>query len=159
MNGGCAVARSVMLAALLLVGCAAPRASLPVFGPGALTNVTCGEPGRSEDSCDRARTNASAHIAWALAVPAVGHAVGGRKGMRIAGAAWIVGSVLQEAFWHAPPVPDPGYPSEVRSDLISRIVPTLLLLGIDWLLASDVDSAVQKTGGGVPAKDPTTLEH
>lgn len=126
-----------LLFALALTACATPRASLPLFGAGPAFNVGCSEPGRSEDSCDRARTNASAHLAWALAIPGLGHVVAGRRGMRLAGAAWVAGSLVQEALFHAPAAPDPGYPSEVRTDLATRILPPLLLLGVDWLLAQE----------------------
>ena len=123
-----------LLAALLLTGCAGIRPSLPVFGPGALVNVTCHEPGRTEDSCDRARTNASAHVAWAVAAPALGHVVAGRKGLIYGSLGWIGLVLAREAFFHAPLVPDPGYPSEVRTDLLTSLAPTLILLGADWLM-------------------------
>ena len=126
--------RALALMLALCAGCMTPRAALPLWG-GTFTNVQCSEPGRTEDSCDRARTNAIAHVAWGFGVPALGHVIGGRKGMRIAGALWIAETLIGEAFFHAPPGPlDAAYSSEVRTDLISRILPTLILLGVDWLL-------------------------
>ena len=130
--------RSLALAALLVTGCMAPRAAMPVFGPGPLTNLgSCFGAGadRNATACDRPATNAAAHVGWALAVPGLGHAIGGRKGMRIAGALWIAETLIGEAFFHAPPgALGADYASEVRTDLISRILPTLILLGADWLM-------------------------
>lgn len=93
--------------------------SLPVFGSGALTNLSL--------QCDGCMTNASAHVAWALAIPLAGRTVGGRKGMLIAGSVWIGASLLLEAFFHAPKHWGSDYPAEVRTDLLTRILPTLAL--------------------------------
>lgn len=96
------------------------RPSLPVFGPGPTVNFLSGD--------SQALTNASAHVAWALAVPLVAEHFGGRKGLWIGGLSWIALTVVQESLFHAPPNPGPGYASEVRSDLLTRIVPTALIL-------------------------------
>ena len=97
--------------------------SLPLFGPGPVVNFLGGD--------NQAVTNASAHVAWSLAVPLVSQHFGGRKGLWIGGLSWIAATVLQESLFHAPPRPGPGYASEVRSDLLTRIVPTALLLVLD----------------------------
>lgn len=93
--------------------------SLPVFGPGPLTNLGAGS---------EAVVNASAHVGWALAIPLLGEKIGGKKGKWIAGLSWIALTLVHETFFHAPPNPDPEYASEVRTDLITKIVPTLLVL-------------------------------
>jgi len=96
------------------------RPSMPVFGPGPAVNFASGD--------NQALTNASAHVAWALAVPLVSEHFGGRKGLWIGGLSWIAATVVQESLFHAPANPGPGYPAEVRSDLLTRIVPTAILL-------------------------------
>lgn len=94
--------------------------SLPVFGGGPMFNF-----GES----DQAMTNASAHIAWSLVVPLVGEKIGGNRGKWIAGLSWIAFTLLRETLTHAPPGPQGyAYPSEVRTDLITSIVPTLIVL-------------------------------
>lgn len=107
------------LALCTLCACATPRAYMPLTGGGPLVNV-----GRS----DQALTNASAHIGWALAIGAAGYALGGRQGLRAACGAWSAASLVGEAFFHAPSNPDPYYPSEVRTDLITKIIPCGLLV-------------------------------
>jgi hypothetical protein len=108
---------------LLLAGCATPRANFPVFGPGPLTNLQAGNDG--------ATTNASLHALWALAIPAAGRSIDGRRGALVCGGAWIAASLVGEAFFHAPENPGPGYTSEVRTDLLTKIVPTLAFLLAD----------------------------
>lgn len=100
------------------------RPSLPVFDRGPLTNLGVG---------DGAVTNASAHVAWSLAVPLLGEKIGGRRGMWIAGLSWIALTLVQESLFHAPPKPSQMYPAEVRTDLATRILPTTGLLVIDLL--------------------------
>jgi hypothetical protein len=78
---------------------------------------------------EQAVTNASAHIGWALAVPLVGREVAGRKGLWIAGGAWMLGTIVQEAWFH--PHPPAGFGPEVRTDLVTRLGPTLVLLIVD----------------------------
>ncbi len=92
---------------------------MPVFGPGPTTNLSSGP---------EAVSNASAHVAWALAVPLIGEKLGGKKGKWIAGLAWIGLALVQEAFFHTPENPGYDYPSEVRTDLLTKIVPTVLVL-------------------------------
>ena len=101
------------------------RPSFPVFGGGPLVNFLNGD--------NQALTNASAHVAWSLAVPAIGQMLWGRKGLWISGLSWIALTVVQESLFHAPSQPGPSYPSEVRSDLITRIVPCATLLVVDAL--------------------------
>lgn len=121
-----------MLAALLLsttlaipLGLQSPSGpNLPVFGGGKFVNVFDG---------DGAMTNASAHVAWSLAVPLAGQLVAGRKGLWTAGLSWIALSLTTETFFHAPAHPGPGYPAEVRADLLTRIVPCAALLAWDLL--------------------------
>ena len=113
-----------ILVAITLVYCVTTSAahadpSLPVFGSGPLTNL--GEGGIAVE-------NASAHVAWALAIPLLGQEIGGARGKWISGGAWIAFSLIQEAFFHAPANPGAAYPSEVRTDLITRIAPTVLVL-------------------------------
>ncbi len=98
--------------------------SFPVFGGGKFVNIF-------DD--DAALTNASAHVAWALALPLAGEYIGGRKGLWIAGASWMALTVLQESLFHSPQHPGKGYPAEVRADLVTRLVPTMLVLGWDLL--------------------------
>lgn len=95
------------------------RYSLPVFGPGPLTNI---------GSSSEANSNAIKHVAMATLIPVAGQAAFGNKGRLWAGLSWIGLSIAQEAFFHAPKNPSPGYPAEVRTDLITRIVPTVLVL-------------------------------
>jgi hypothetical protein len=95
------------------------RPDFPVFGGGKFVNIF--------DS-DAALTNASAHVAWSLAVPLLGQRLGGRRGLWVSGLSWIALSFTQEALFHAPPNPGRGYPAEVRADLLTRIVPCASLL-------------------------------
>jgi hypothetical protein len=108
---------------LLLAGCATPRAYFPVFGPGPPTNL--------QEGNDAATTNASLHALWALAIPAAGRSIDGRRGALVCGGGWIAAALVGEAFFHAPENPGPSYASEVRTDLLSKIVPTLAFLLAD----------------------------
>ncbi|GEJ55425.1 hypothetical protein [Anaeromyxobacter diazotrophicus] len=110
------------LAVALPVGLQPTAPNLPVFGGGKFVNIF---------ESDAALTNASAHIGWSLAVPLAGKLVGGRKGLWTAGLSWIALSLTQETFFHAPPNPGPAYPSEVRADLLTRILPCAALLAWD----------------------------
>jgi hypothetical protein len=114
------------------------RPDFPVFGGGKLVNVF-------DD--DQALTNAAAHVGWAIAVPLAGERIGGRKGLWIAGVSWMALSVVQEALFHAPAQPEAGYPSEVRADLLTRLVPTAALLLWDLLHA---DGAQASSPGVMP---------
>lgn len=93
--------------------------SLPVTGEGPLFNLSQG---------DQAVTNALCHIGWSVAIPLIGEKLGGKKGKFIAGLSWIALTLAQESFFHAPKQYSSNYPSEVRTDLVTRIVPTLLVL-------------------------------
>lgn len=102
------------------VGLFALNPSLPVTGGGPAFNFNQG---------DQAMTNALAHVGWAVAIPLVGEKLGGTKGKWIAGVGWIALTLVQESFFHAPRGPqNASYPSEVRTDLLTRIAPTLLVL-------------------------------
>jgi len=121
-----------MLAPLLLsialtgpLGLQGPTApNLPVFGGGKVVNVF---------ESDAAATNASAHVGWSVAVPLAGKAIGGRKGMWVAGLSWIGFSLATETFFHAPPHPGAYYPSEVRTDLLTKILPCAAILAFDLI--------------------------
>ncbi|BDG09646.1 hypothetical protein [Anaeromyxobacter paludicola] len=117
---------STVLPVLLAVSMQPTSPNLPVFGGGKLVNIF-------DD--DAALTNASAHVAWSLALPLGGYAVGGRRGMWIAGLSWIGAAFLTETFFHAPPRPGAAYPSEVRADLLTKVVPCAAVLAWDLLRA------------------------
>lgn len=102
------------------VGLFAFNPSLPVTGGGPAFNFNQG---------DQAMTNALAHIGFALAIPLIGDKLGGSKGKWIAGIGWIALTLVQESLFHAPKgAQGVNYPSEVRTDLLTRIAPTLLVL-------------------------------
>jgi hypothetical protein len=126
-----------MLAPLLLsialagpLGLQGPTApNLPVFGGGKFVNAF---------ESEAALTNASAHVGWSIAVPLAGRAIGGRKGMWVAGLSWIGLSLATETFFHAPPNAGPGYPSEVRADLLTKILPCAAILAWDLIRSGSV---------------------
>ena len=64
------------------------------------------------------------HLGWAFAVPLLGYWAGGRRWFRIVAALWIA-----HAFWRE--LIEEGLDSTTVSDLVSRIVPVLLLVAID----------------------------
>lgn len=97
---------------------------MPLTGGGPFLNIA---------QSDQALTNASAHLGWSLAIGLGGWAIGGRQGLRAACGVWSGASLVGEAFFHAPPNPDPLYPSEVRTDLITKIVPCSLLVLLEAL--------------------------
>jgi hypothetical protein len=99
------------------------RASFPVFGSGPVVNFANGD--------NQAVTNAAAHVGFSLAVPLLGERFWGRKGLWATGLSWMALSVVQESLFHAPANPGAGYPAEVRSDLITRLVPCATLLILD----------------------------
>ena len=122
--------RAMLVAVLLCAGCVrtSPRFYAPLFGPGRLTNI--GETGE-------ANANALAHTGFALAIPLAGNACYGRQGLWITGLGWIGYSLVNELMFHAPDNPGDGYPSEFRTDLITRILPTAAVLTLDLLLRRD----------------------
>ena len=71
---------------------------------------------------------AAAHVGFALAIPLLGEHFGGSKGKWVAGLSWIAFTIAWEGLIHSPANLSAGYPSEVRTDLITRIVPTILVL-------------------------------
>ena len=108
----------------------APAWNLDVAGPGAFTNLGANE---------QANTNAVAHTFAALAIPLLGEHVAGRKGLWYAGLGWVAYTLIEEGMYHCPASAGichspAGYPAEVRTDLLTRIVPTLVLLGVDLAL-------------------------
>lgn len=118
--------RLVLSLLLLLASCAAPRASLPVFSPGPFTNL--GFDSRS----DAANTNASLHALWSVGLGTFGYLMWGREGLRYVCAAWSADAVVSEAFFHAPPGElGPAYASEVRTDLMSKILPCVAMVAIE----------------------------
>src|SRR3954464_1872647 len=66
------------------------------------------------------------HLGWAFALPLLGYWAGGRRWFRIVGVLWIA-----HAFWREFVEEALGAPTV--SDLVSRIVPVLLLFAIDAL--------------------------
>ena len=120
--------RLVALALCVLCSCAAPRAALPVFDRGPLTNLGF------DSGSDAANTNASLHALWSLGIAGIGWGLWGRTGLRAACGAWSGASLLGEAFLHAPPGPlGPEYAAEVRTDLMSKILPCAALVVIEGL--------------------------
>jgi len=99
------------------------RPSLPVLGQGKLVNFLDGD--------NQALTNAAAHTGFSLALPLLGEHFWGRKGLWTTGLSWMALTVVQESLFHAPRNPGPGYPAEVRADLITRLVPCATLLILD----------------------------
>ena len=117
-----------MLAALLVaaLGLQPLRPSLPVFDGGPATNLAL--------DCDACMTNASAHVAWAIALPLAGERIGGRRGLWVAGLGWMGLTLVTETLFHAPPgTLGPAYASEVRTDLLTRLVPCASILLFDLL--------------------------
>ncbi len=101
------------------------RPSFPVFGSGKFVNFLNGD--------NQAMTNAAAHVGFSLAVPLVGEHFWGRKGLWATGLSWMALTVIQESLFHAPPNAGPGYAAEVRSDLLTRLLPCATLLLFDAL--------------------------
>jgi hypothetical protein len=99
-----------------------PNPNLDVFGQGPLTNLGEG---------DRAQVNASAHASGAVAVTLIG-AVASESRCRgaVRGAAAQSAFALgYEAFYHAPDQPGAAYPSELRTGLLTLILPAWLMAG------------------------------
>jgi hypothetical protein len=67
------------------------------------------------------------HAGWSLAVPLVGEKIGGRKGLWVAGLTWLAASVVEQTMFqpHASP-------AEHRSDMLTKVVPCLTLLAVDY---------------------------
>lgn len=106
------------LLSLLLAGLNRPlifKLSFPVLGPGPLTNLSEG---------GQAVTNASAHVGWSLALPLLGYAMAGRTGLLCAAGAWWVLTLVSEICFHG------GSPSEVRTDLLTRLVPCAVVVAL-----------------------------
>ncbi len=64
------------------------------------------------------------HLGWGFAVPLLGYWLGGRRWLRIASAAWVLHAFYRELIEEA-------LDATTVSDLLSRIGPPILLLGID----------------------------
>jgi hypothetical protein len=98
----------------------------PILGKGPLFNLGVGPPASQNQEV----TDASAHVAWSLAVPLLGEHFWGKKGKQIAGWSWIGLNLIHEVFFHAVPqsVGSPTYPSQVRTDTVTLVVPALLVL-------------------------------
>ena len=118
--------------ACLLPGAARHDLSFPVFGSGAFLNVY--GPGDR----DRARTNASAHIWYSLAVPLLAQRIGGQQAMRIAVVAHVLDVLVYEAAFHHPrgSPPNAEYNAELRTGLITLLVPALVYLAVDWMVTA-----------------------
>jgi hypothetical protein len=98
----------------------------PLLGKGPLFNFGIGNSATQNQEV----TDASAHAAWSLAVPLLGEHFWGKKGKQIAGWSWIGLSLVHEIFFHATPQARnyPYYPSQVRTDTFTLVVPALLVL-------------------------------
>jgi hypothetical protein len=119
--------RLLALALCVLVSCASPRASLPVFGAGPLTNL-------SFSGDQQANNNASLHALWSLSVAGIGWGLWGRTGLRAACGGWSGAALVSEGLFHAPPGPlGPAYSAEVRTDLASKILPCAALTLIEGM--------------------------
>ena len=73
--------------------------------------------------------------------------------MWVTGLSWMALTVVQESFFHAPANAGPGYPAEVRSDLITRLVPCATLLIFDALRSgrrSDMRPGLAPERPGMP---------
>jgi hypothetical protein len=119
------------------------RPSFPVFGGGDFVNFTSGD--------NQAVTNAAAHVGFSLAIPLLGEHIWGRKGLWISGLSWMAFTLVHESMFHAPPNAGPGYAAEVRSDLITRLVPCATLLVIDALSHGSRASMNPERSPGAPA--------
>lgn len=92
--------------------------SLDLFGHGPMFNLTS----------DAAWTNAAAHLWFGAMCPLAGYYAGGRQGLRIAAGACAGFVLLRETFFHGR-TPGP----EVRTDLLSGLLPILAVVVIDAL--------------------------
>lgn len=107
------------------------RFQLPIFGPGPFVNLTRFSHW-SDREADAAWTNASSHVAWAIAIPLLGYFIRPDFFWPF-GVVWIIWSLYYESFLHAPRIVSTGYPAEVRTDLLTRLVPTFVLFLIEAL--------------------------
>ena len=64
------------------------------------------------------------HMGWGFALPLLGYWLGGRRWMRIAAAAWVA-----HAFYRG--LIEEALDATTTSDLVSRILPVLVLLALD----------------------------
>lgn len=109
------------------------RFYLPIFGPGPFTNLGA-YPHWSNRVADAAWTNASAHVAWALAIPLLGYFISPLVIVFYGcGIGWVLWTLIYEGLLHAPDIPSPSYSAEIRTDLLTRLVPTLILFLIEAL--------------------------
>jgi hypothetical protein len=98
-------AMSGALLALTLVLHPSQRESIEKWASGAFAN-------------QQEATNFSAHVGWSLALPLAGYAVADRKGLYVAGGAWLAYSLVNEFAMHGP-----ENAHARRLDPISRLVP------------------------------------
>ncbi|MBI3543893.1 MAG: hypothetical protein HY075_11530 [Deltaproteobacteria bacterium] len=77
---------------------------------------------------NQAGVNAAAHVGASMAAPLLGEEIGGRKGLWIGGLSWAGLTLFQETLFHEPIKSYAGYPAEFRTDLLSRLAPTSLIL-------------------------------
>jgi hypothetical protein len=96
--------------------------SLDVFGSGPFTNIGGGD--------EQAWTNAVAHVWFGSMCPLAGYYVDGRRGLRIAAASCAGLVLLRETFFHGR-TPGP----EVRTDLVTGLLPPVALLAFDLILS------------------------
>ena len=73
----------------------------------------------------------ASHIGWALAVPLLGFWLARERGLLIAGVVWVMYTLFRE-FIEEPP------DATTVSDLVSRIVPAAIVIGVQLLLKRSV---------------------
>ena len=70
----------------------------------------------------------ASHVGWALAVPLLGFWLDRKRGLFVAAAAWILYALFREL------IEEPLEATTV-SDLVSRIVPAVIVVGVQMLRA------------------------
>lgn len=94
------------------------KPSFDVAGSGPVLNVFQGD--------QQADVNASAHIAWAIALPLAGEAIAGRKGLAWATGGWITFTLVSQIFFH------PSAGPETRTRLVTMLVPATTVFLLRW---------------------------
>lgn len=84
-------------------------------------------PCDSQAHCQQelARTNDSAHAAWAVAMPLAGYAVASKKGALVSGGAWMAWTLVNEYALHGK-----ESTQERQQNLKFRLIPCALTLGL-----------------------------
>lgn len=76
------------------------------------------------------------HLGWGFAVPLLGYWLGGSRWLRLVGAAWVVHAFYRELIEEA-------LDATTVSDLVSRIAPVALLVGLDFLRSRKLAAAAR----------------